>query len=252
MEIIESRDFQVPKGRVKKWAEKVGLPADVNLSLAERAEKSISDETDAANSPESSSSGPNTDSNTFDSGRFHFFAPNYFTDKNLLTYSVPDLEDCEPEQPVQQRVASTPVAKMVSQDQFEALADRVNDFLEKFYAEQEKSTASRDCVVQMERKWDHLEGNVLPDLKTRIKTVKKSIPADVALPTKNKETLEQVRAQLERARAKIAVLESQKPEQKIKISDSSIAALFGTFHINHLFISISQHYNYNSFKCQLN
>ena len=81
----------------------------------------------------------------------------------------------------------------------------------------------------MERKLEHLEGTLIPDLKTRIKTVKKAIPSDVSLGVKNKESIEQLRAQLERARAKIAVLEMQKPEQKLKISDASMATLFGKF-----------------------
>ena len=74
---------------------------------------------------------------------------------------------------------------------------------------------------------EHLEGTLLPDLKHRIKTVKKSIPSDAALPNKNKELLEQVRAGLERARAKIAILEQPKQDQKFKLSDSSIGTLFG-------------------------
>ena len=68
---------------------------------------------------------------------------------------------------------------------------------------------------------------MLIDLKQRIKTVKKSIPADVSLPRTNKEGIEQVRAGLERARAKIAVLEQPKQDQKFKLSDSSIGTLFG-------------------------
>ena len=79
----------------------------------------------------------------------------------------------------------------------------------------------------MERKIEHIEGNLLTDLKQRIKTVKKSIPADASLPRTNKEAVEQVRAGLERARAKIAVLEQPKPDQKFKLSDSSISTLFG-------------------------
>ena len=226
LEIVESRDFQVPKGRVKKWADKVGLPADVNLSLAERAEKSISDETDAANSPVTPSSETNTGSSTFDSGKKLFVSCLWNSNSPRL---VPDLEDCEPEQPVEQRAVSTPIERTVTQDQYDALCGRVNDLFDKFYTEQEKSSSARDSLVQMERKLEHLEGNVLPDLKVRIKTVKKAIPSDVALPVKNKEGIEQIRAQLERARAKIAVLESQKPEQKIKISESTTSALFGKF-----------------------
>ena len=162
------------------------------------------------------------------------------TQSNTTFSLAPDLEDVESEEPLQpERAVSTPMARMVSQDQFDVLCGRVNDLLDKFYREQEKSSATRENVVTMgqkveqldslERKLEHLEGNLLPDLKTRIKTVKKSIPSDVSLPVKNKEGLEQVKAQLERARAKIAVLENQRPEQKIKISDASISSIFGKF-----------------------
>ena len=212
--------------------------------MAERAEKSISEDTDAADSTGSSSNETNTESNTFDSGKSYSNNPlwfSYFLSLNhaqkvliistlRLTFFnlVPDLENCDPSQELgEERTVSTPITRPVTRDQFDALCGRVDDLLDKFYGEQNKSSSAKDSLVQLERKLEHLEGDVLPDLKNRIKTVKKSIPSDVSQPLKNKEAVEQLRAQLERARAKIAVLESQKPEQKIKISDTSIATLFG-------------------------
>ena len=98
---------------------------------------------------------------------------------------------------------------------------------DKFFGEQEKSSNIKDDLVQLQRKVEHLEGTLVPDLKVRIKTVKKSIPADATLPKSNKEVLEQVRAGLERARAKIAILEQARPDQKFKLSDESIGKVLG-------------------------
>ena len=120
-----------------------------------------------------------------------------------------------------------PVGQLISKDQFDLLVGRVDDLFDKFFQEQGKTSTTKETVTQLERKMGHVEGNLLPDLKLRIKTVKKSIPAEVSLPVKNKEILEQVRAGLERARAKITVLEQPKTDQKFKLSESSIAALFG-------------------------
>ena len=142
---------------------------------------------------------------------------------------VPDLEQVHPESSPNNRAASTPIVSSISKDQFDVLCGRVDDLFAKFLEEQEKMATSKDSLSQMERKIEHLEGNVVPDLKVRIKTVKKAIPSDATLPTKNKEILEQVRAGMERARAKIAVLEQQKPDQKFKLSETSIAALVGEY-----------------------
>ena len=60
LELVESRLFKVPKSRIRKLANNVGLPEDINLSVAERAENSISD--DAADDEN------NSDNNTLDSG----------------------------------------------------------------------------------------------------------------------------------------------------------------------------------------
>ena len=119
------------------------------------------------------------------------------------------------------------MGNMVTKEQFDDLASRVGDLLDKFYREQEQTAANKDNCSKLERKLEHLEGTLLPDLKLRIKTVKKSIPADATLPKSNKEVLEQVRAGLERARAKIAVLEQPKQDQKFKLSDTSIGAVLG-------------------------
>ena len=135
--------------------------------------------------------------------------------------------DPENDQPAQ-RAISTPVENLVTKEQFDILTGRVNDLFDKFYQGQSDNAAGTDSITQVQRKLEHLEGALIPDLKTRIKNVKKSIPADATLPRSNKEVLEQVRAGLERARAKIAVLE-QKPEQKFKLSDSSLTALFGKY-----------------------
>ena len=116
---------------------------------------------------------------------------------------------------------------LVSVEQFEILSGKVNDIYVKVYQDEENASAIKDNFAKLERKLEHLEGILVPELKTRIKTVKKMIPSDAALPNKNKEVLEQVRAGLERARAKIAVLEQAKQDQKFKLSESSIGTLFG-------------------------
>ena len=71
MELVESRQFKVPKSRINKWAENVGLPKDAAVSTAERAETSISEDNDAADNDAQS------EANTFDSGMVafenHFF-----------------------------------------------------------------------------------------------------------------------------------------------------------------------------------
>lgn len=118
---------------------------------------------------------------------------------------------------------------MVSKEEFDILSGKVNDLYVKMFQDQDSSAPSKDDFQTLERKLEHLEGTLIPDLKLRIKTVKKSIPSDAALPLKNKETLEQVRAGLERARAKIAVLEQPKQDQRFKLSDSSIGTLFGKY-----------------------
>ena len=48
MELVESRVFKVPKGRIRKWADNVGLPKDTDMSMTARAENSVSEEDDAA------------------------------------------------------------------------------------------------------------------------------------------------------------------------------------------------------------
>ena len=136
------------------------------------------------------------------------------------------MEGSDPENEPVRRAISTPVENLVTKEQFDILTGRVNDLFDKFYQGQSDNAADTDSIAQIQRKLEHLEGTSIPELKTRIKTVKKSIPADATLPRSNKEILEQVRAGLERARAKIAVLE-QKREQKFKLSDSSIGTLFG-------------------------
>ena len=60
---MDSRVFKVPKSRIKKWAENVGLPKDTNLSMAERAETSVSEDADAAEDE-------NSETNTFNSSKF--------------------------------------------------------------------------------------------------------------------------------------------------------------------------------------
>ena len=132
------------------------------------------------------------------------------------------------------RAISTPINDFVSKEEFDILAGKFNDLYVKVFQEEENSSASKDNLQKLERKLEHLEGVLLPDLKHRIKTVKKSIPSDAALPNKNKEVLEQVRAGLERARAKIAVLEQPKQDQKFKLSESSIGTLFGMYLIYYL------------------
>ena len=114
-----------------------------------------------------------------------------------------------------------------SKEQFDVLVGRVNDLFVKVLQDQEKTSSIKDDMSKIERKMEHLEGTSLNDLKLRIKTVKKSIPANVQLPVKNKEALERVQAGLERARAKIAVLEQPKQDQKFKLSESSVSTLFG-------------------------
>ena len=62
MEIIESRDFKVPQGRIRRWADNVGVPRELDLIMTQRAENSISDEMGGSNSESS-------EGNTLDSGR---------------------------------------------------------------------------------------------------------------------------------------------------------------------------------------
>ena len=147
---------------------------------------------------------------------------------------MPELEgsDHENEQS-NRRTASTPFENPVSKEEFDILTGRVNDLFDKFYQGRSDSEADTDSIVQMQRKLENLETVLIPDLKIRIKTVKKSVPADANLPRSNKEVLEQVRSGLERARAKIAVLEQQKQDQKFKLSESSIGTLFGKYHNVH-------------------
>ena len=142
-------------------------------------------------------------------------------------FSVPELEGSDGEQQPTGRAVSTPVSNSVSKEEFDILSGRVNDLFDKLFEEQERFAGTKEDVVQFQRKLEHIEATLIPDLKVRIKTVKKSIPADVSLPRTNKEALEQTRAGLERARAKIAVLEQAKPDQKFKLSESSIGNLFG-------------------------
>ena len=140
---------------------------------------------------------------------------------------MPELEGSEQDVQPSRRAISTPMQEWVPKEQFDLLQGRVNDLFDKFYQEQEKQQTAKDDLSVLERKLAHVEGTLLPELKLRIKTVKKSIPADATLPRTNKEGLEQVRAGLERARAKIAVLEQPKQDQRFKLSDSSIGTLFG-------------------------
>ena len=67
MEIIDSRDFKVPEGRIRKWANKVGLPKELDIVMADRAENSISEENDAAGS-QSPVTESNAEPDTMDSG----------------------------------------------------------------------------------------------------------------------------------------------------------------------------------------
>ena len=83
------------------------------------------------------------------------------------------MEGSDNEQPVR-RAVSTPLESMVSKEQFEVLEGKVNDLFDKFYQRQADNDTNGDSLSQLQRKLEHLEGNVIPDLKTRIKTVKKS------------------------------------------------------------------------------
>ena len=62
LELVDSRVFKVPKGRIRKWAEDVGLPKNTDFSVTQRAETSVSDDADAADADDDS------DANTFNSG----------------------------------------------------------------------------------------------------------------------------------------------------------------------------------------
>ena len=145
----------------------------------------------------------------------------------MLFFLVPDLENEPEENQLTQHAASTPVGNWITKDQFDVLSGKVNDLFDKCFGEQEKVSTNKDNLTQLSRKLEHVEGNLLPELKMKIKTVKKSIPADASLPRTNKEGLEQVRAGLERARAKIAILEQPKQDQKFKLSDESIGKVLG-------------------------
>ena len=46
VDLVDTRDFQVPMGRVKKWAQKIGIPKDAEIVPTNQAETSISTESD--------------------------------------------------------------------------------------------------------------------------------------------------------------------------------------------------------------
>ena len=46
VDLVDTRDFQVPMGRVKKWAQKVGIPKNAEIVPTNQAETSISTESD--------------------------------------------------------------------------------------------------------------------------------------------------------------------------------------------------------------
>ena len=148
---------------------------------------------------------------------------------------MPELEGSADEELNQEmnqpRVVSTPVFNGPSKDEFNGLAGMVKNLSDQFFREQSERvnqvTVVKDTLTRLESRLESIEGNAIPELKVRIKDVKKKIPADSTLPNSNKLQVEGLRAGLERTRAQIAVLEQSKPEQKFKLAQADVAALFG-------------------------
>ena len=140
-------------------------------------------------------------------------------------------EDDLNQEVIQPRVVSTPVLTGPNKDEFNGLAAMVKKLSDHFYKDKTTNTNQlsviKDTLTRLESKLESIEGNAIPELKVRIKDVKKKIPAEATLPNSNKLQLEGVRAGLERVRAQVAVLEQKQPEQKFKLASADIANLFG-------------------------
>ena len=150
-------------------------------------------------------------------------------------YSVPELEHSEGEDLNQElnqpRVVSTPILAGPTKEEFNGLAAMAKKTSDLFFKEKASNanhlSVIKDTLVRLESKLESIEGNAIPELKVRIKDVKKKIPAEATLPNSNKLQLEGVRAGLERVRAQVAVLEQKQPEQKFKLAATDVTALFG-------------------------
>ena len=75
VDLVDTRDFQVPMGRVKKWAQKVGIPKDAEIVPTNQAETSISTESDPLEE--------NASSNLFREA-----AETFDSSKNLIPLSI--------------------------------------------------------------------------------------------------------------------------------------------------------------------
>ena len=234
VDLVDTRDFQVPMGRVRKWAQKLGIPKDAEIVPTNQAETSISTESDPME-PNASTNLFKEATSTFDSGK-HFRVVVILI---LKYYLVPELENSDMDdlnQEINQpRVVSTPMLNGPSKDEFNGLAGMVKKLSDQFFKDQDSKanqlSTMKDTLSRLESKLESIEGNAIPELKVRIKDVKKKIPAEATLPNSNKLQLEGVKAGLERVRAQVAVLEQKQPEQKFKLSSSDIAALFGEYTI---------------------
>lgn len=69
VDLVDTRDFQVPMGRIKKWANKLGIPKDAEIVPTNQAESSISTESDPSEQNASSNLFAEA-RNTFDSSKF--------------------------------------------------------------------------------------------------------------------------------------------------------------------------------------
>ena len=70
-----------------------------------------------------------------------------------------------------------------------------------------------------------IHDTLIPDLKAKIKAIKKSAGGE--LPTKNKIAVERLSAGLERARHQIAVIENDKEKTKPKTVQTDVKSILG-------------------------
>ena len=81
VDLVATRDFQVPMGRVKKWAQKLGIPKNAEIVPTNQAETSISTESDPME-PDASADLFREAANTFDSSKY------FKTNKRVLIKPV--------------------------------------------------------------------------------------------------------------------------------------------------------------------
>lgn len=199
LESVVTRDFKLPKKRIVKWAEKVGIPKGTDIVTSQKADRSISEEPDHSDE--------DSEANTLD--------------------SVPDLDNDDEESNHQASQKSAIEAN--SQGELMTMLKTVMNDCQDL---KDKNAALECAYSSLESKMNLVQETLIPDLKQRVKGVKKLIPSDSTLPNTNKVAIESVRAGLERARAKVAILEQAIPEKKFKLAPNDVAALFASTKAN--------------------